>query len=142
MDAMNIFGLEEKTALVTGCKRGLGRAMAVALAEAGADVVGASVTLEQEGSDVGSEIESLGRSFRPYACDFADRDALYAFTERLRRDVPVIDILVNNAGTILRKPADQHPDEYGIGFSRSISARNSCSLARSGETWSSAVRAR
>jgi 2-deoxy-D-gluconate 3-dehydrogenase len=57
-------------------------------------------------------VTALGRTFRPYACDFADRDALYALVGELRRDVPRIDILVNNAGTTLRKPAAEHPDEY------------------------------
>jgi 2-deoxy-D-gluconate 3-dehydrogenase len=107
-----VFDLTGKTALVTGCSRGLGRAMAVALAEAGADVVGVSATLDRSASEVGADIESLGRSFRPYACDFGDRDALYAFIDALRRDVPVVDILVNNAGTILRGPAIDHPDDF------------------------------
>ncbi|MCP5119059.1 MAG: SDR family oxidoreductase, partial [bacterium] len=41
-----------------------------------------------------------------------DRDALYGFIEKAKRDWPVVDILVNNAGAILRKPATEHPDEY------------------------------
>lgn len=106
------FDLSGKTALVTGCKRGIGRAMAVALAEAGANIVGVSASLEREGSQVESDVIALGRSFRAYSCNLRDRTALYSFLSELRRDVPVIDILVNNAGTILRKPATEHPDEY------------------------------
>jgi 2-deoxy-D-gluconate 3-dehydrogenase len=108
----SMFRLDGKTAVVTGARRGIGKAMAVALAQAGADVVGVSATLESSGSAVEREVTSAGRSFRGYACDFADRTAIHRLVEQLRRDVPRIDILVNNAGTILRKPAAEHPDEY------------------------------
>ena len=106
------FKLDGKIALVTGCRRGIGRAMANALAEAGADIVGVSASLEAHGSQVEGEITALGRNFRGYACDFGDRQALYAFIERVKADFPRIDILINNAGTILRQPAIEHPDEY------------------------------
>jgi 2-dehydro-3-deoxy-D-gluconate 5-dehydrogenase len=110
--AEQLFRLDGRTALVTGVRRGIGKAMAVALARAGADVVGVSATLESSGSEVEREVTALGRTFRGYACDFADRQSLYAFIRRVREEVPRVDILVNNAGTILRKPAAEHPDEY------------------------------
>ncbi|HUT95085.1 MAG TPA: SDR family NAD(P)-dependent oxidoreductase [Thermoguttaceae bacterium] len=106
------FNLAGKTALVTGCKRGIGKSMAVGLAEAGADVVGVSASLEASGSDIEKEVTALGRSFRAYQCDFADRQALYSFIQQVKSDTERIDVLVNNAGTILRKPAAEHPDEY------------------------------
>jgi 2-deoxy-D-gluconate 3-dehydrogenase len=109
---MNLFQLNGKTALVTGCKRGIGKAMAVALAGAGADIIGVSASLELQGSDVEKEVTALGRKFRAYQCDFANRDALYDFIAQVKADYPVIDILINNAGTIKRKPAAEHPDEY------------------------------
>jgi 2-deoxy-D-gluconate 3-dehydrogenase len=109
---MSLFSLHGRTALVTGCKRGIGLAMAEALAEAGADIVGVSATLESAGSEVEKRVRAHGRSFRGYACDFSDRAALRDFIARLRAEVPVIDILVNNAGTILRQPAAEHSDEY------------------------------
>ena len=86
--------------------------MAVGLAEAGADIVGVSATLERSGSDVETEVLALGRLFSGYACDFSDREALYRFINEVNSGHPKIDILVNNAGTILRKPAVDHPDEY------------------------------
>ena len=104
------FDLSSRTALVTGCRRGIGRAAAVALAAAGADVVGVSASLDP-GSEVAAEVEALGRDFRAYRCDFADRGAVYELVAAVRRDVGAVDILVNNAGTIARAPAAEHPDE-------------------------------
>lgn len=112
MSTLDLFRLDGKTALVTGCKRGIGKAMALALAEAGADILGVSASLETTGSDIEKEVTALGRAFRGYRCDFGDRPALYRFIEEVQADNPVIDILINNAGTILRKPALEHPDEY------------------------------
>lgn len=109
---MGLFNLEGKTALVTGCKRGIGKGIAEGLAAAGADIVGVSASLELEGSEVEKSVQTLGRSFRGYRCDFSDRGSLYSFIKQLYRDYASIDILVNNAGTILRKPAAEHPDEY------------------------------
>lgn len=111
MKTLDLFRLDGKTALVTGSKRGIGRAMAVALAEAGADVIGVSKTLEPK-SEVEREVLDTGRKFSSYQCDFADRSAVNDFTARVLSDHPAIDILVNNAGTILRRPAVEHPDEY------------------------------
>ena len=54
MGILDLFRLDGKTALVTGCRRGIGRSMAVALAEAGADIVGVSATLEESGSEIES----------------------------------------------------------------------------------------
>lgn len=105
------FKLAGKVALVTGCKRGIGKAMALALAEAGADIIGVSATLETEGSAVENDVRSLGRSFKGYACDFSQREALHAFIAQVKADFPRIDILVNNAGTIMRAPAAEHSDE-------------------------------
>ncbi|MBV6644312.1 MAG: SDR family oxidoreductase [Cyclobacteriaceae bacterium] len=109
---LNKFSLEGKTALVTGCKRGIGKAIAEGLAEAGADVVGVSASLELEGSAVGQSVTALGKSFSAYQCDFSKRDLLHDFIKQLNADHPVIDILVNNAGTILRSPAAEHSDAY------------------------------
>lgn len=108
----DLFNLNGKLAVVTGCKRGIGMAMAVALAEAGADIVGVSSSLELNGSEVAQQVEALGRKFYAYQCDFGNRESLSSFTTSLYTDHPQINILVNNAGTILRKPAAEHPDEY------------------------------
>ena len=106
------FKLDGKTALVTGCKRGIGFAMAEALAEAGADIIGVSASLELHGSDIEKAVTALGRTFKAYQCDFGDRKALHAFISKLKAENGTPDILVNNAGTIMRKPAAEHSDDY------------------------------
>ncbi|RYZ19473.1 MAG: SDR family oxidoreductase [Chitinophagaceae bacterium] len=105
------FSLAGRKALVTGCSRGIGQAIAVGLAEAGADIIGHSATL-RPGSDTERMVTATGQRFWPYAADIGNRDSLYAFIWQLREDHPEIDILVNNAGTILRAPAAEHPDDY------------------------------
>lgn len=108
---LDYFRLDGKLAVVTGATRGIGRSIAVALAEAGADIVGVSRTLSP-GSEIEREVIARGRKFHGYACDFAQRDAVRTLAATLTADFPVIDILINNAGTILRKPAAEHPDDY------------------------------
>jgi 2-deoxy-D-gluconate 3-dehydrogenase len=110
-DVLESFRLDGRTALVTGCRRGIGRAIAVALAQAGADIVGVSRSLEAA-DEVTREVASLGRRFAPYRCDFSRREDTRAFLARVTADFPVIDILVNNAGTILRSPAAEYPEHY------------------------------
>jgi len=112
MGTLELFDLTGSTALVTGCSRGIGKAMALGLAEAGADIIGVSASLPAIGSEIEKDVQALGRKFRGYNCDFSDRESLYSFIASVKQDFPVVDILVNNAGTILRKPASEHPDEY------------------------------
>lgn len=109
---MTSFSLKGKIALVTGCNKGIGRAMAIGLAEAGADIIGVSATMPASGSDVEQQVTALGRKYFAYAADLSNREALYAFIKKVNDAHPVVDILINNAGTILRKPAAEHPDEY------------------------------
>lgn len=106
------FDLTGKTALVTGCKRGIGFAMAEGLAEAGADIIGVSASLESSGSAIEKAVTALGRKFTAYQCDFSDRAALHAFIKEVKAENDTPDILVNNAGTILREPAATHSDEF------------------------------
>ncbi len=112
MGILEQFSLKGKTALVTGCKRGIGKAMAIGLAEAGADIIGVSATLAQSGSEIEQAVLALGRKFTAFTCDFGQRDALYTFINAVKATCPPVDILVNNAGTIMRKPAAEHPDDY------------------------------
>lgn len=106
-----MFDLSGKVAVVTGARRGIGKAIAEALAEAGADIVAVSAQLEKSGSDVEKSILDRGRRFRAYQCDFADRAAVSGLGQKIIDDLGQVDILVNNAGTIRRAPAAEHEDE-------------------------------
>ncbi|MCF7923260.1 MAG: SDR family oxidoreductase, partial [Candidatus Marinimicrobia bacterium] len=81
-----------------------------ALAAAGANIVGVS----KSGADqiTAKIVQEQGRSFQSFQCDMADRTGVTELTAVLTKGDLEIDILVNNAGTILRKPAEDHPDAY------------------------------
>ncbi|BDO42992.1 SDR family oxidoreductase [Cellulomonas sp. NTE-D12] len=104
-----MFDLSGRLAVVTGASRGIGMAMAEALAQAGADVIGVSATMPGSGSAVAAAVAAHGRSFEARAVDFADRAAVVALGAELAERAP--DVLVNNAGTIERAPAAEHPLE-------------------------------
>lgn len=111
MSSISSFDLTGKRALVTGCNRGIGQAMAIGLAEAGADIIGVSASLALSGSATEQAVRALGREFTAYQADFGQRAATDAFIEQVQQDFPRIDILINNAGTIRRAPAAEHADE-------------------------------
>src|SRR5690606_37312146 len=103
----DLFDHSGLTAVVTGARRGIGFAMAEALAGAGADIIGVSATLESSGSAIERSVTAAGRAFEGIACDFADAAAV----DRLGSELAAreVDVLVNNAGTIERAPAADHP---------------------------------
>jgi 2-deoxy-D-gluconate 3-dehydrogenase len=112
MSILDRFKLVGKTALVTGCTRGIGKGIAIALADAGADIIGISKSLNHGGSEVEKEITSRGRKFQGYACDLGDRKALCTVIEKITNQALHVDILVNNAGIIHRRPASEYPDDF------------------------------
>lgn len=102
------FSLHGKTALVTGGASGIGRAIAVALATAGADV---TITINrQPGTDTQRAVAATGRRFGAYEADLGNLDAIDRLAERVHDDFGPIDILVNNAGIIRRDAATQFSD--------------------------------
>ena len=111
MSLPDLFRLDGKTALVTGCRRGIGKAITLALAEAGADIIGISQNMEADGGAAGAKVRALGRSFHARACDVGQRDTLYAFIRAIQAEAMQVDILVNNAGVVPRFDAVDFPDE-------------------------------
>ncbi len=104
------FDLSGRTALVTGCSRGIGAAIAGALADAGADIIGVSRLAPSGDHNVEALVRAAGRDFTHYPCDLGCRDAIKTLLGELETDRRQIDILVNNAGIIRRSPAAQHSD--------------------------------
>ena len=80
MNKLSLFNLNNKSALIIGCDTGLGMGMIIALAEAGADIVGASVV--EDFSAVQQAVEATGKKFTYHRVDIADREALYAFIKK------------------------------------------------------------
>ncbi len=94
--------LAGKIAVVTGANRGIGQAIALALAEAGADIVGTSRQMSDDES-IAKEVRALGQKFFPFACDMKNRAESTALAKKVLTEVGQVDILVNNAGTIRRE---------------------------------------
>ena len=108
----NIFSLKGKTALVTGASRGLGQAIAVGLAQAGADVICCSSRIG--GTDeTAALIEQHGQKAYCLAADLSQPEAVRTLVTQAYEKVNCIDVLVNNGGTIARHPAAEFPlDEW------------------------------
>jgi 2-deoxy-D-gluconate 3-dehydrogenase len=102
-----LFSLDGCRALVTGASRGLGRAMAEALAGAGADVICAS-SRPGGARETADSVRALGRTSWEVSADLGDRDAVAAMAAHAERAAGRIDILVNNAGTIRRQSASDY----------------------------------
>jgi NAD(P)-dependent dehydrogenase (short-subunit alcohol dehydrogenase family) len=97
MDNFPQFGLQGKTALVTGAARGLGRAISLALANAGADVA-LGLRDVKTGSDLAREIQQLGRKALPLQMDMSKLDQISTAIDEALAHFGKLDILVNNAG--------------------------------------------
>jgi 2-deoxy-D-gluconate 3-dehydrogenase len=110
MGVLDAFNLAGKVALVTGAGRGLGQAMAYALAEAGADIAGVYRSHPEETQ---AHVTALGRRFLPVACDLRSVSVaeLNELVDRTVGELGRLDILVNNAGIIHRKPALDYDEE-------------------------------
>lgn len=106
------FSLEDRVALVTGGGRGLGRSMALALAQAGADLALVSRT-ESELREVRDEVRAIdpGRKALPIAADLADFPQIPEVVEKVVANYGRIDILLNNAGRNVREAAENFSSE-------------------------------
>ena len=104
----SLFDLTGALAVVTGARRGIGAAMAAALARAGADILGVSAQAEPDGGELGNRIRALGRDMTSVRADLGRPEEVERLADRLRTSDQPVDILVNNAGTIRRTPAARH----------------------------------
>jgi len=102
----NLFDLSGKTAIVTGAGRGLGQAIAVGLAAAGANLV--LVTNRTSAEETKAKVEALGRKAKIVQVDVSDRSKLPTIIDEAIETFGSLDILVNNAGIIRRTPAVEH----------------------------------
>lgn len=115
----DLFSLEGRQAVVTGARRGIGLAAAIALAEAGCDVVGVSLT--DDHATVEREVRARGRTFQGFACDLSDREQSVALAAVLAERP--IDILFGNAGAFRRRPAlEQTLDDWDSVLEVNLSA--------------------
>lgn len=110
-----LFNLEGKIAVVTGGTSGIGRALSLGLAEAGADVV-ASARRQQQVDDTAAEVEALGRRTLRFASDVCDRASLEELLAATLEKFGKVDILINCAGRIKRTPTLTMPEEEWAGI--------------------------
>ncbi|MDP1796585.1 MAG: SDR family NAD(P)-dependent oxidoreductase, partial [Planctomycetaceae bacterium] len=104
---LDLFRLDGRIALVTGATRGLGQAMAVGLAEAGADIV--TVSRRNDGDEVRGMVEAAGRKFWSYTADLGSPTDRVGLMDRIIDTTGRIDILVNNAGITHRHRPEAYP---------------------------------
>jgi len=104
---LDLFRLDGRVAIVSGASRGLGKAMAIGLAEAGADIVALSTHLPNLRSTI-TAVRYLGRTILPLRCDVTVPSQIEGVVQETLARLGKVDILVNNAGIIRRAPAQQY----------------------------------
>jgi len=104
---LDLFKLENRVALVTGASRGLGQAMALGLAEAGADI--ACVSRSGDDAAIRAAVEGLGRRYLGLTADLGDPARRMGLVDKVVAGLGRIDILVNNAGGGTRFPPEEYP---------------------------------
>ena len=104
---MQLFSLQGRVAMVTGCNKGLGQGIALALAEAGADIVGVS---RQPADDTRQQVEALGKRFYSVEAELGHHSPTEIVNQAIAH-AGKLDILINNAGMIRRAPAIEFSED-------------------------------
>lgn len=91
--------------MITGASRGLGKGMAIGMAQAGADIIGAGIS---DMTETQQEVEQAGQSFYPIKMDLSDESKRTHLIEQALASTCKIDVLVNNSGIIRRSPAEEY----------------------------------
>lgn len=104
----DLFNLDGKVAIVTGASRGLGQGMAIALAQAGANVVGVG---QSDMTSTKAEINKVGREFFEIKADLTTTEKVDEIVRKTVEEFGRVDILVNNAGTIRRQDAIEYTEK-------------------------------
>ena len=139
-----IFSLESKTAVVTGGTSGIGRALSLGLADAGADVI-ATARRQQEVDQTADAVEARGRKTLRLVSDVCNRESLETLLAAVVERFGKVDILINCAGKIKRTPTSRSLKKSGPIFSTPISpepcapARSSASTCLSAATAASSI---
>ncbi len=129
MNALDTFRLTGRRALITGGNRGLGRAFALALAEAGADVAIAARDAGRN-AEVVAEIEARGRRGLAVEADITELDDVRRLVADVTAGLGGIDVLVNNAGVAIHRPAlEVPPEEWQQVIDLNLTALWNCSTA-------------
>ena len=105
---LEMFSLEGKNAIITGSSRGLGQEMCIALAEAGANIVGVSSSTSKETKE---KVEKIGKKFIEIQADLRKTDRIDEIIDTTKKGLGNIDILINNAGMIRRQDAIEYSEE-------------------------------
>ena len=129
MTVLDRFRLDGKVAVVTGAGRGIGAGCALAMAEAGADVL-LSARTESQLSEVAQQVEALGRRAVVVPADLSDLDQVAALAQRAYDDLGRLDVVVNNVGgTIPNAFLDTTPDYLEEAFRFNVSTAHALSRA-------------
>lgn len=126
-----MFDLQGKTALITGGSRGIGRAIAIRLAEYGADVVVNYVRHKKDARDTADEVEKLGRKCLLVKANVANSDDVIEMFAEIARDFGRLDILVSNAASGVLKPALELTERHW-NWAMDINARALLTLVQQG----------
>ncbi|QAT48789.1 SDR family oxidoreductase [Caproiciproducens sp. NJN-50] len=102
----DLFLLDGKNALVTGCAGGIGAGIAVGLAKAGADIIGLDLA---DLSETERKVRTLGKRFFPYRADLSEEASIDSVWNQITEEAGTVDILFNNAGMQHRESALSYP---------------------------------